>query len=131
MSNTNKKKYPVAEVNVSDTLPALLADGPNGPFFEVHDRKTLRDQFAMAALIGETKKAADEIEKLRAALDKAADALHDAGCHEAWAAARAALKSADEIENLREAIEMARQRIDADDVIGAHQILTKALGEKE
>jgi hypothetical protein len=50
MSNTNKKKYPVAEVNVSDTLPALLADGPNGPFFEVHDRKTLRDEFAMAAL---------------------------------------------------------------------------------
>jgi hypothetical protein len=73
---------------------------------------------------------AAENEKLRAALDKAADALHDAGCYEAWAAARAALKAADEIENLREAIEMARQCIDADDVIGAHQILTKALGEK-
>jgi len=35
--------------------------------------------------------AADEIEKLRAALDKAADALHDAGCYDAWAAARATL----------------------------------------
>ena len=37
------------------------------------------------------KDAADEIEKLRAALDKAADALHDAGCYDAWAAARATL----------------------------------------
>jgi 2-hydroxychromene-2-carboxylate isomerase len=35
--------------------------------------------------------AANEIEKLRAALDKAADALHDAGCYDAWAAARATL----------------------------------------
>lgn len=35
--------------------------------------------------------AADEIKKLRAALDKAADALHDAGCYDAWAAARATL----------------------------------------
>jgi hypothetical protein len=34
---------------------------------------------------------AAENEKLRAALDKAADALHDSGCHDAWAAARAAL----------------------------------------
>jgi len=32
---------------------------------------------------------------------------------------------------LRQTIEMARQCIDADDVIGAHQILTKVLGEKE
>jgi hypothetical protein len=32
---------------------------------------------------------------------------------------------------LREAIEMARQCIEADDVIGAHQLLAKALGEKE
>jgi hypothetical protein len=32
---------------------------------------------------------------------------------------------------LREAIEMARQCIDADDVIGAHQILVRVLGEKE
>jgi hypothetical protein len=32
---------------------------------------------------------------------------------------------------LRQTIEMARQCIDADDVIGAHQILTKTLGEKE
>jgi len=50
----------VAEVYVSDTPPAvqeteaewrarLLAAGP-GPFIEVHDRKTLRDEFAMAAL---------------------------------------------------------------------------------
>lgn len=31
---------------------------------------------------------------------------------------------------LREAIEMARQCIDADDVIGAHGILVAALGEK-
>jgi hypothetical protein len=35
--------------------------------------------------------AATEIEKLRVVLDKAADALHDAGCYEAWAAARAVL----------------------------------------
>lgn len=35
--------------------------------------------------------AADEIKKLRAALDKAADALHDAGCYDAWAVARATL----------------------------------------
>jgi len=35
--------------------------------------------------------AANEIKKLRAALDKAADALHDAGCYDAWAAARATL----------------------------------------
>ena len=32
---------------------------------------------------------------------------------------------------LREALEQARQCIEADDVISAHQILTKALGEKE
>ena len=32
---------------------------------------------------------------------------------------------------LREALEQARQCIDADDVIGAHNILTAALGEKE
>jgi len=32
---------------------------------------------------------------------------------------------------LREAIEMARQCIEADDVIGAHQILVRVLGEKE
>ena len=31
----------------------------------------------------------------------------------------------------REALESARQCIDADDVIGAHQILVRALGEKE
>jgi hypothetical protein len=40
-------------------------------------------------------------------------------------------ESAAKIEKMREAIEMARQCIDADDVIGAHQILTNALGEKE
>ena len=34
-------------------------------------------------------------------------------------------------EEWREAIESARQCIDADDVIGAHQILVRALGEKE
>lgn len=39
--------------------------------------------------------AQEEIEKLRAALDKSADALHDAGCHDAWAAARAALEEHD------------------------------------
>ena len=33
-------------------------------------------------------------------------------------------------EEWREAIESARQCIDADDVIGAHQILVRALGEK-
>ena len=32
---------------------------------------------------------------------------------------------------LREAIEMARQCIDADDVIGAHAIIVAALGEKQ
>jgi hypothetical protein len=32
---------------------------------------------------------------------------------------------------LREALVHARQCIDADDVIGAHNILTNALGEKE
>ena len=32
---------------------------------------------------------------------------------------------------LREALGQARQCIEADDVIGVHQILTKALGEKE
>lgn len=32
---------------------------------------------------------------------------------------------------LREAIEMARQCIDADDVIGAHGILVAALGEEK
>jgi hypothetical protein len=50
----------ISEVYVSDTPPAvqeteadwrakLLAAGP-GPFLEYHDRKTLRDEFAMAAL---------------------------------------------------------------------------------
>ncbi len=50
----------ISEVYVSDTPPAvqeteaewrarLLAAGP-GPLIEVHDRKTLRDEFAMAAL---------------------------------------------------------------------------------
>ena len=34
-------------------------------------------------------------------------------------------------EELRDAVESARQCIDADDVIGAHAILLKALGEKE
>ena len=32
---------------------------------------------------------------------------------------------------LREAIKMARQCIDADDVIGAHDIIVAALGEKQ
>jgi len=32
---------------------------------------------------------------------------------------------------LREALVQARQCIDADDVIGAHNILTNALGEKQ
>jgi len=52
----------ISEVYVSDTPPTvqeteadwrakLLAAGP-GPFFDVHDRKTLRDEFAMAALQG-------------------------------------------------------------------------------
>ena len=36
-----------------------------------------------------------------------------------------------EAQLLREAIEMARQCIEADDVIGAHQILVRVLGEKE
>jgi hypothetical protein len=48
-------------VEVQNTPPAvketedkwrerLLAAGPNGPLIETHDRKTLRDEFAMAAL---------------------------------------------------------------------------------
>jgi hypothetical protein len=52
----------IREVYVSDTPPAvqeteakwrarLLAAGP-GPLIQVHDRKTLRDEFAMAALLG-------------------------------------------------------------------------------
>jgi hypothetical protein len=51
----------IAEVYISDTPPAvtetedkwrerLLAAGPNGPLMEVHDRKTLRDEFAMEAM---------------------------------------------------------------------------------
>jgi hypothetical protein len=51
----------IAEVYVSDTPPAvqeteakwrarLLAAGP-GPFIEVHDRKTLRDEFAIAIVM--------------------------------------------------------------------------------
>jgi len=36
--------------------------------------------------------AADEIERLRAALENAADALHDAHAYEAWAFARQALR---------------------------------------
>lgn len=32
------------------------------------------------------------IAELETALEKAADALHDAGCYEAWAKARAALE---------------------------------------
>lgn len=35
------------------------------------------------------------------------------------------------VQLLLEVIEMARQCIDADDVIGAHQILVRVLGEKE
>jgi|GEM_PF-3185180 len=34
-------------------------------------------------------------------------------------------------EEWRDAMQSARQCIDADDVIGAHEILVKALGEKE
>jgi hypothetical protein len=51
----------ISEVYVSDTPPAvtetedkwrerLLAAGPNGPLIETHDRKTLRDEFAMEAM---------------------------------------------------------------------------------
>lgn len=43
------------------------------------------------ATLEDVMEAIQKIEKLRAALDKAADALHDAGCYDAWAAARAAL----------------------------------------
>jgi hypothetical protein len=35
---------------------------------------------------------AARIAELEAALEKAGDALHDAGCYEAWAKARAALE---------------------------------------
>ena len=35
-----------------------------------------------------------------------------------------------QFEELRDAMRSARQCIDADDVIGAHQILVRALGEK-
>jgi hypothetical protein len=51
----------ISEVYVSDTPPAvtetedkwrerLLAAGPNWPLIETHDRKTLRDEFAMEAM---------------------------------------------------------------------------------
>ena len=47
----------VAEVYVSDTPPVLTPsfihpalDGPSGPFLMVPETKTLRDEFAMAAL---------------------------------------------------------------------------------
>lgn len=40
---------------------------------------------------GDMETAADEIERLRAALDRAADALHDTGAYEAWMQARVAL----------------------------------------
>lgn len=40
--------------------------------------------------------AADEIERLRAALDRAADALHDTGAYEAWMQARVALDKEEE-----------------------------------
>ena len=36
--------------------------------------------------------AAKEIERLRKALEKASDALHDAGLHDAWADARKTLE---------------------------------------
>ena len=44
-----------------------------------------------------------------------------------------AVKAKAEVQLLREAIEMARQCIDADDVIGAHAILVAALegGKKD
>ena len=48
----------ISEVYVSDTPPELptfiypAPDGPNGPFVVVPEAKTLRDEFAMVALIG-------------------------------------------------------------------------------
>jgi hypothetical protein len=42
-----------------------------------------------------------------------------------------AVEAKAKVQFLLEAIEMARQCIDADDVIGAHQILVRVLGEKE
>jgi hypothetical protein len=44
-------------------------------------------------------KAADEIERLRTALENAADALHDAHAYEAWASARQALGEENNDEN--------------------------------
>lgn len=46
---------------------------------------------ALGNAVDETKTLEDCIADLEFALEKAADALHDAGCHEAWAKARAAL----------------------------------------
>jgi len=43
--------------------------------------------------------AADEIERLRAALENAADALHDAHAYDAWASARKALGEKNNDEN--------------------------------
>jgi hypothetical protein len=40
-------------------------------------------------------------------------------------------EAAAEVEKLRGVIKMALECIEADDVIGAHQTLTKGLGEKE
>ena len=42
-----------------------------------------------------------------------------------------AVEAKAKVQLLLEAIEMARQCIEADDVIGAHQILTNALREKQ
>jgi hypothetical protein len=58
-----------------------------------HDAEKARRNWPEVFCVSEdlAEEAADEIENLRAALDKAADALHDSGCHDAWAAARAAL----------------------------------------
>lgn len=53
--------------------------------------KVDRGAYQMGLYTGKKTQAA-RIAKLEAALEKAADTLHDAGCHDAWAAARATLE---------------------------------------
>jgi len=81
----------ISEVYVSDTPPVatetedkwrerLLAAGPNWPLIETHDRKTLRDEFAMEAMkLLFPKHGADWVEVMLAiAAYKQADAMMEA-----------------------------------------------------
>lgn len=79
-------------------LVERLREGEDGLEYAAADEiEELEDRIsALEAALGnaedETKTLEDCIADLKFALEKAADALHDAGCHEAWAKARAALE---------------------------------------